>query len=141
MQKEQQQLQQAQSSYDDAEPWHLPIGHRVEDSLDTEGIAMASTDTAIPENNKGFQMLQKMGWKGTGLGRNENGENCGYNCCCHPHLLLLLMLPLLLGLVCFPHIPSHPKPQSASGISYVFDSHLLCNHVLIGSSAIQIQQS
>lgn len=74
MQKEQQQLEQAHSSYDDAEPWHLPIGHRVEDSLDTEGIAMASTDTAIPENNKGFQMLQKMGWKGTGLGRNENGE-------------------------------------------------------------------
>ena len=74
MQKEQQQLEQTHSSYDDAEPWHLPIGHRVEDSLDTEGIAMASTDTAIPENNKGFQMLQKMGWKGTGLGRNENGE-------------------------------------------------------------------
>lgn len=74
MQKEQQQLQQAQSSYDDAEPWHLPIGHRVEDSLDTDGIAMASTDTAIPDSNKGFQMLQKMGWKGTGLGRNENGE-------------------------------------------------------------------
>ena len=74
MQKEQQQLEQAHSSYDDAEPWHLPIGHRVEDSLDTEGIAMASTDTAIPENNKGFQMLQKMGWKGTGLGRNENGD-------------------------------------------------------------------
>lgn len=81
MQKEQQQLEQAHGSYDDAEPWHLPIGHRVEDSLDTEGIAMASTDTAIPENNKGFQMLQKMGWKGTGLGRNEDGE------------LLLLLLP------------------------------------------------
>ncbi|KAL3151579.1 hypothetical protein ABBQ38_012575 [Trebouxia sp. C0009 RCD-2024] len=72
-QKEQQQLQQAHSSYDDVEPWHLPIGHRVEDSLDTDGIAMASTDTAIPDSNKGFQMLQKMGWKGTGLGRNENG--------------------------------------------------------------------
>ena len=81
MQKEQQQLEQAHSSFDDAEPWHLPIGHRVEDSLDTEGIAMASTDTAIPENNKGFQMLQKMGWKGTGLGRTENGE-------LHLHVLL-----------------------------------------------------
>lgn len=73
MQKEQQQLEQASASYDDAEPWHLPIGHRVEDSLDTEGLAMASADTAIPEDNRGFQMLQKMGWKGTGLGRNENG--------------------------------------------------------------------
>ncbi len=75
MQKEQQQLQQANSSYDDAEPWHLPIGHRVEDSLDTDGIAMASKDTAIPDSNKGFQMLQKMGWKGTGLGRHEDGEH------------------------------------------------------------------
>ena len=36
---------------------------------------MASTDTAIPKDNKGFQMLQKMGWKGTGLGRNENGKS------------------------------------------------------------------
>lgn len=80
MQKEQQQLQQAHSSYDDVEPWHLPIGHRVEDSLDTDGIAMASTDTAIPDSNKGFQMLQKMGWKGTGLGRNENGELASPTC-------------------------------------------------------------
>ncbi|DBA71730.1 TPA: hypothetical protein ACH3X2_011004 [Trebouxia sp. C0005] len=72
-QKEKEQLAHAQQSYDDAEPWHLPIGHRPQDSLDTEGLAMASTDTAIPEDNRGYRMLQRMGWKGTGLGRNENG--------------------------------------------------------------------
>ena len=74
MQKEQAELAHAQRSYDDAEPWHLPIGHRPQDSLDTEGLTMASTDTAIPEDNKGYKMLQKMGWKGTGLGRDENGQ-------------------------------------------------------------------
>ena len=73
VQKEKEELAHAQQSYDDAEPWHLPIGHRPQDSLATEGLAMASTDAAIPEHNKGFQMLQRMGWKGTGLGRNENG--------------------------------------------------------------------
>lgn len=66
----------------------------MEDSLDTDGITMASTDTAIPENNKGFQMLQKMGWKGTGLGRNENGELLLV--LLHMLHLLLLMLPLVL---------------------------------------------
>jgi len=76
LQKEKEQLAHAQHSYDDAEPWHLPIGHRPQDSLDTEGLAMASTDTAIPEDNRGYRMLQRMGWKGTGLGRNENGESC-----------------------------------------------------------------
>ena len=94
MQREQEQLAHAQQSYDDAEPWHLPIGHRPQDSLDTEGLTMASTDTAIPEDNKGYRMLQKMGWKGTGLGRDENGKhiimsilamlNLHLHCCCGP---------------------------------------------------------
>ena len=52
----------------------MPINQRVEDSLDTDGIVMASTDTAIPESNLGFQMLQKMGWRGQGLGSNEDGK-------------------------------------------------------------------
>lgn len=52
----------------------MPINQRIEDSLDTEGLVMASTDAAIPQENLGFQMLQKMGWKGQGLGSNEDGE-------------------------------------------------------------------
>ena len=34
---------------------------------------MASLDTALGEENKGYQMLQRMGWGGKGLGRNEDG--------------------------------------------------------------------
>lgn len=74
MQKEKQELEHAQQTYNDADAWHLPIGHRAEDSLDTEGLTMASVETAIPEDNKGFQMLQKMGWKGSGLGKDGTGE-------------------------------------------------------------------
>ena len=51
----------------------MPIDHRVEDSLETDGLQMASVHTAISENNVGFQMLQRMGWKGQGLGSKEDG--------------------------------------------------------------------
>lgn len=51
----------------------MPIDHRIEDSLEDDGLQMASVHTAIPESNVGFQMLQRMGWKGSGLGSNEDG--------------------------------------------------------------------
>ena len=73
-QKAAKEREHEQQASNDADPWHLPVGHRAEDSLDTEGLTMASVNTAIPETNKGFQMLQKMGWKGRGLGRNEAGQ-------------------------------------------------------------------
>ena len=44
---------------------------------------MASASLPIPDHNKGFRMLQRMGWKGAGLGREEHGgsylHNTGYN--------------------------------------------------------------
>ncbi len=52
----------------------MPINQRIEDSLDTDELIMASTDAAIPQSNLGFQMLQKMGWKGQGLGSKEDGK-------------------------------------------------------------------
>lgn len=67
-------MEQAQRAHNDADAWHLPIGHRAEDSLDTEGLTIASVEAAIPEDNKGFQMLQKLGWKGNGLGKHETGN-------------------------------------------------------------------
>lgn len=55
------------------EEYQLPVNQRIEDSLDTEGLKVASTQEAIPESNVGFQMLQRMGWKGQGLGSKEDG--------------------------------------------------------------------
>jgi hypothetical protein len=33
----------------------------------------ASTSRPLDSSNKGFQLLQRMGWGGKGLGRNEHG--------------------------------------------------------------------
>ena len=63
-----------ESLLDDEDSFRIPIGVRIEDSLDTGGLETASLHTAIPQHNKGFQMLQRMGWKGQGLGREESGE-------------------------------------------------------------------
>ncbi len=53
--------------------YRLPMG-RVDDALDTSGLQQASLDAAIPSNNRGFQMLQRMGWsQGKGLGAAEDG--------------------------------------------------------------------
>lgn len=58
--------------------FYLPLSHRANDPLETSGIDMATVDTAVPDSNKGYQMLRAMGWKeGVGLGRNEDGAHCG----------------------------------------------------------------
>jgi G-patch domain len=47
---------------------------RVDDALDTDGLQQASLDAAIPATNRGFQMMQRMGWtQGKGLGAGEDG--------------------------------------------------------------------
>ena len=53
--------------------YSLPINHRANDALETSDLVMASLDIALGEDNKGYQMLQRMGWSGKGLGRNEDG--------------------------------------------------------------------
>lgn len=68
------QNEKLQASYQLDGSIRMPIDQRIEDSLDTEGMHMASTSEAIPQSNVGFQMLQKMGWKGQGLGSNEDGK-------------------------------------------------------------------
>ena len=56
--------------------WSLPIGSRVEQGLDDASLVVASLATPLPKENRGYAMLQLMGWKGQGLGRQEQGAHC-----------------------------------------------------------------
>ncbi|XP_018471047.1 uncharacterized protein LOC108842575 [Raphanus sativus] len=56
-----------------AEEFRLPITHRVTENVDLEDVEQASLDTMISSSNVGFRLLQKMGWKGKGLGKQEQG--------------------------------------------------------------------
>ena len=51
----------------------MPMGH-ANDSVDTADLEQASLESAIPASNRGYALLQRLGWKeGKGLGRNEDG--------------------------------------------------------------------
>ena len=51
----------------------MPMGH-AHDSVDTADLVQASLESAIPASNRGYALLQRLGWKeGKGLGRNEDG--------------------------------------------------------------------
>lgn len=56
-----------------AEEFRLPITHRVTENVDLEDVEQASLDIKISSSNVGFRLLQKMGWKGKGLGKQEQG--------------------------------------------------------------------
>lgn len=51
----------------------LPLRQRIDDGLDTRDLLQASTSAPIPPHNRGYILLQKMGWKGSGLGRDATG--------------------------------------------------------------------
>ncbi|KAH6835927.1 D111/G-patch domain-containing protein [Perilla frutescens var. hirtella] len=56
-----------------AEDFRLPINHRVTENVDLDNVEQASLDTHLTSSNVGFRLLQKMGWKGKGLGKDEQG--------------------------------------------------------------------
>lgn len=56
-------------------PFSLPRDHRISETLDTGSVEQASMDKPIPENNRGFKLLLKMGWTaGAGLGTKGGGR-------------------------------------------------------------------
>eukprot|EP00249_Psilotum_nudum_P023596 c28934_g1_i2 orf=545-1456(-) len=55
------------------ESFQLPITHRPTENLDTDNLEQSTVDTQIAASNVGFRLLQKMGWKGKGLGKDEQG--------------------------------------------------------------------
>lgn len=68
-----QREQQEQQLFGLDDDYFLPINHRAADTLDTSNMVVATVDTPITCDNKGYQMLQRMGWGGEGLGRKEDG--------------------------------------------------------------------
>jgi hypothetical protein len=67
------QREQAEKHLVPGTDYSLPRKHNVEQSIDWTGLFRASSHEPIPSNNKGYMLLQKMGWSGTGLGRSLDG--------------------------------------------------------------------
>lgn len=59
-----------------SEDFRLPINHRPTENVDLDNVEQASLDTQLTPSNIGFKLLQKMGWKGKGLGKDEQGLYC-----------------------------------------------------------------
>ncbi|KAJ7977803.1 G patch domain-containing protein 8 [Quillaja saponaria] len=55
------------------EDFRLPINQRPTENVDLDNVEQASLDTQLTSSNIGFRLLQKMGWKGKGLGKDEQG--------------------------------------------------------------------
>ncbi|WCJ26830.1 D111/G-patch domain-containing protein [Euphorbia peplus] len=71
--KGQQDSEQDSLIEDLVEDFRLPINQKPTENVDLDNVEQASLDTMLTASNIGFRLLQKMGWKGKGLGKNEQG--------------------------------------------------------------------
>ncbi|GAV91756.1 G-patch domain-containing protein [Cephalotus follicularis] len=71
--KQQNDVEQDSLIEDLAVDFCLPINQRPTENLDLDNVEQASLDTKLTSSNIGFRLLQKMGWKGKGLGKDEQG--------------------------------------------------------------------
>ncbi|MFQ6663648.1 hypothetical protein Gotur_031088 [Gossypium turneri] len=60
-----------------AEDFRLPINHKPTENVDLDNVQQATLDTKLNSSNVGFRLLQKMGWKGKGLGKDEQDPKLG----------------------------------------------------------------
>ncbi|KAJ7548589.1 hypothetical protein O6H91_07G018300 [Diphasiastrum complanatum] len=72
-QREREQAYEDSLAEDLGQEFLLPISHRPTENLDTDNLEQASVDTQLSSSNVGFRLLQRMGWKGKGLGKDEQG--------------------------------------------------------------------
>ncbi|KAI5658349.1 hypothetical protein M9H77_27142 [Catharanthus roseus] len=71
--KQEQEAHEASVLEELADDFRLPINHRPTENVDLENVEQASFDSQLTSSNIGFRLLQKMGWKGKGLGKDEQG--------------------------------------------------------------------
>lgn len=67
------QREQYEKTLVEGTDFSLPRKQFIEDSVETNAVHEISETTPIPADNKGYKLLQLMGWSGTGLGKHENG--------------------------------------------------------------------
>ena len=55
---------------------YLQVGDHPTLGLGHYHASDSSNNRAVDSSNVGFKMLQKFGWKGSGLGKSEQGDGC-----------------------------------------------------------------
>jgi hypothetical protein len=72
------QREQFERALEAGTDYSLPRNQRIEDAVDFGSGPAPALAAPIPPNNKGYMLLQKMGWKsGSGLGKGEDGAHAG----------------------------------------------------------------